>query len=496
VPERQVRVSLIIDEHGAVRALRNTSDQSGHTEGKLKHLDTQVRGLGKSFGGLKSMIGAGIGALGVGGMAYGIKSVVSGMQEMAGATEKFHAVSGIGAQQSLLTTAALKARGIDSEVGAKAFGFFTKNLQTAERQMHSYGVSQMTAVEKGKAFTGLLGVQATAFKELGINVGALSQMTGGQKLQTVVEAFEHMPPALRKAGDAGRLMKQVFGRGGEGLATVLEGGALGWKAMTKEAKGFFPTLKTGSLEEMRVQTARSNMAFEGLKFTLGQDLVPALIKADEYFVKSIRDVEHGRGAWGGFRKDIEGVVSAGKGVVGFFDGLGKAFNIKIGAGGLGAALMAFAGIKTAKAASKPIGAAAKAVKAVGKHPEAAPFFAGAAIPFASAYGIHAGVEGLSPGYLREHSIGEVNRSFLGGQNTGGGYGKTRGGGKAAGGGETPSEAALVSTLVAAMQPMAEAKVPLFLDSVKVAEAQLHNPRAIRILAEAVAKYAHNTAARR
>ena len=305
---RTVKVTLAIDDKGAVSTLRSTGSESERSEGKLKHLDTQVKGLGKSFGGLKTMIGAGLGALGVGGVAYGIKDVVSGMQEMAGATEQFHAVSGIGAQQSLLVTSALKARGIDASMAGRSFGFMTKNLQTAERQWHTYGTAQQKAGEKGKVATGLLGVQATAFKELGINVAQLSGMSGEQKLHAVVEAFENMSPAMKKAGDQGRLMKQIFGKGGEGLATVLQGGALGLTAMTKAAKQFFPTLNVKQLEEMKVQTAYSNLAFEGLKFTLGQQLIPVLLEVDKWFVKTIREIEQGHGTWGKVGHDISAVA--------------------------------------------------------------------------------------------------------------------------------------------------------------------------------------------
>src|ERR1035438_5676340 len=104
--DRQVKVSLIIDDHGSVSVMRQAGTESEKTEGKMKHLDKGVKELGKSFGGLKNMIGMGLGALGIGGVAYGLKDAVSGMQEMASATEQFSATSGIGAQQSLLISAA------------------------------------------------------------------------------------------------------------------------------------------------------------------------------------------------------------------------------------------------------------------------------------------------------------------------------------------------------------------------------------------------------
>ena len=333
--DRQVKVSLIIDDHGSVSVMRQAGVESEKTEGKLKHLDKGVKEIGKSFGGLKNMIGMGLGALGIGGAAYGIKSVVSGMQEMASATEQFSAVSGTAPQQSLLISAALKARGIDASMAGRSFGFMTKNLQTAERQWHTYGTAQQKASETGKAATGLLGVQATAFKELGLSVGQLAGETGEQKLMSVVGAFENMSPAMRKAGDQGRLMKQIFGKGGEGLATVLSGGALGLTAMTKAAKQFFPTLNVHQLEEMKVQTAYSDMAFEGLKFTLGQQLIPVLLLVDKWFVKVIQEIKSGHGTWGEVGRDIESVAKFVKELWKGFEGLvGPTNAVKLAVGGL------------------------------------------------------------------------------------------------------------------------------------------------------------------
>ena len=480
--DRMVKVSLVIDDHGSVRVMRKAGEESSRTEHKMQQLDKGVQKLGHSFGGLKSMIGAGLGALGVGGTLYGIKDVVSGMQEAAAATEQFSATSGIGAQQSLLISQALKARGINAEAGGKAFGFMTKNLQTAERQWHSYGSAQKKASETGKTATGLLGVQATAFKELGLSVSQLAGESGEQKLESVVKAFENMPAPMRKAGDAGRLMKQIFGKSGEGLATVLQGGALGLTNMTNAAREFFPTLKTGSLEEMRVQTARSNLAFEGLKFTLGQDLVPILIEVDQWFVKSIKEIEKGQGTWGALRHDVEGVVSAMKGVVGWLDRLGKAFNIPVGQGGLGAALMAFAGIQTIKHPGKTAGKAATIVKKTGHYlvehpyaiPAAAAVGAGAAIPFGSAAGIRAGAEAISPGYLKEHSLAEMERVLTGRVpvNSGGGGAHAELNGKAA-----------------------PVHVHVNLNGKQFAEAIVRDYQASRVLAESAAHYTSKMAAR-
>ena len=509
---RQVKVTLVIDSSGAVHAMRTVGDESGKTESKFQHLDKGVLELGKSFGGLKTMIGAGLGALGLGGVAYGIKDVVSGMQEMAATTEHFHAVSGIGAQQSLYITAAMKARGVNAETGAKAFGFLTKNLQTAERQWHTYGTTQLKALEKGKMATGLLGVQATAFRELGLNVGALSRMTGEQKLQTVVQAFENMPLVLRKAGEAGRLMKQIFGRGGEGLATVLSGGALGLTAMTKAAKEFFPTLKTGSVEEMKVQTARSNLAFEGLKFTLGQQLLPVLLAVDKWFIQTIRDIKDGHGTWGRLYNDARGVIETLGGLKNVLIGVGAVWGIeKVLA--FGSALKGLTIISTITGLLKVItGGDLLLTMQVGFLDAAAGASAllGVLVPLAATAALVYGAVKLLDKVL---PAGDRPENLLGGNQPGEnmregnpltprryrGVGRTGGAVRAH---EAEIETAGTSSvqILHAIEAIAKEEhtthVDLHVDAAKVAEALVRNPHSNRKISEGVAHYTSKMAALR
>ena len=493
--DRQVKVTLVIDKTGAVSALKTTASESEKTEGKFKHLDTQVKGLGKSFGGLKTMIGAGLGALGVTGVAYGVKDIVGSTEELGKAVEKFHAVSGIGARQSLDITAALKARGVSPEVIGKSFGFLNKNLQTAERQWHTYGAAQLKASETGKVSTSLLGVQATAFKELGVNIGALAGQTGEQKLQTVVQAFEHLPPALRRSGEAGRLMKQIFGRGGEGLATVLQGGALGLTAMTKAAKEFFPTLNVKSLEELHQQTAYSNLAFEGLKFTLGQQLIPVILGVDKWFVKTISEVEKGHGIWGVLYHDIRSIVET----------LGGLKNVLVGVGavwGIGKVL-AFAGALKSLSIIGGISTAIKflaggdvlltlqvaALDAAGGVTALGASLAGLLVYAAPIAALAAAVYGLD----KVLPAGNRPENLLGGKQPGE---ATREG--QAGNFKQRLQRIAQSQHYHAPAPAAggHAKVDLHLDGKKVGEALVRNPAAARILAEGTAHYTSKMAARK
>jgi hypothetical protein len=337
-PERQVKVTLVIDEKGAVKAMRSAGEESGRTEGKLSKLDKSVHKLGGSFGGLKSMIGMGLGALGVGGLAFGLSSVANKTKEIATETEKFHAITGIGASSSLAYSQALKARGLSGETVTKAFGFLAKNMKSAELQETKYALSQGTAAAKGKASTAVLGRQAQALKELGINLAGFNQLTEQQKLEKITKSFEALAPGMKKT----RLERELFGRGGNQLSTVLEHNNLGLSHQIDLVKKFFPTIKGGAnaMNELLEKQAESKMAWEGLEFTLGQKLIPVMTDVMGWFSKVTLEVEHGKGAWGQLGSAISGVVGFLKGIwTGFESIVGPAKAVEIVVGGLVAAMV-------------------------------------------------------------------------------------------------------------------------------------------------------------
>lgn len=300
---REVRVSLVIDEHGAVKALRTTADESDKTEHKLGQLDKGVKELGKSFGGLKGLVGMGLGALGAGGLAFGLKDIASKTGEIAEETHKFSSISGFGTNTSLRYTAALKAKGISAEAGGRMFAFLAKNVQTAERQQYMFASSQDKAAAKGKQATGLLGVQATAFEKLGINLSQFRTLSEEAKFDLVIKKFEAMKSGMQKTAFA----KEIFGKGGQEMLQILGGGALGLSHMTEMAKKFFPTI-TGegkqAMDELMVKQAESKMAWEGLEFTLGEKVVPAMTTVDSWFSKLAVSIEHGRGIWGSLESTL------------------------------------------------------------------------------------------------------------------------------------------------------------------------------------------------
>lgn len=525
--DRIVKTTLIIDEHGAVQSVHAVGDESGRTDHKLGQLDKSVKGLGKSFGGLKGIIGAGLGAVGVSGLAFGISDIASKTKELATETESFHNTTGIGATSSLRYVAALKARGISAEAGSKAFAKLAKSVQTAERQEHSYTVTQEKAATKGKVATSLLGVQAQAFQELGIGLGTFNRLSEQGKFDLVIKKFSELAPGAQKS----RLELALFGKGGTALNNVLVKGNLGLEHQLELVKKYFPTIKGGAhaLDELLERQAESKMAWEGLEFTLGQKLIPVMSSVMGYLSKVATEVEHGTGSWGELAKGIEGVWRFGEKALSTLKGLAKSLGISIGPGTLGAVLAGLAGVKGAKAVAhivkKPVSLAKKlfgageagaegagGAGALATGMAAAPWVLGAGATTAygldvyksrkelaahakgalkMALGKHASlreIEGTAPGSYAEAQRLKEHMGYLG---------PTSLSGKPKGGGETPAEAALVSKLIASLRPTNDkAEIHLHLDSVKVAEAMLHNPRARRLIGEATAIYAQGMTARR
>lgn len=306
MPERTVKTTLIIDDHGSVKVVKGVGDESGRTEHKLGGLDKQVKGLGKSFGGLKNMIGVGLGGLGVGGLIFGLGSVASKTKEIAVETEQFKTQTGLSAQNSLYYSKALKARGLTTEQVGKAFGILSKNVKTAELQEAKYGAKQIRAAATGKVVTGQIGRQSEAFEELGIHLQSFNKLSEGDKLAEITKKFEALPAGMKKT----RLERELFGRGGNQLSIVLEKGNLGLTHQIALVKKFFPTIKGGAnaMNELIEKQTESKMASEGLELALGEKLIPAMTSVMSWFSKVAQEIQKGQGTWGKLGKTVSEVA--------------------------------------------------------------------------------------------------------------------------------------------------------------------------------------------
>lgn len=305
---------LVVDDEGSIKKIEEVDkagEKTDKTLDKTKHssdgLKESLKNLGGAFGGLKNMIGMAVGALGAFGVGTSIESVLSTTKELTDETERFHAITGMGASSSLDYVAALKARGVGTEAIVKGYKTLGKAVQGAERQDYMFATSQEKAHAQGKLYTGLLGTQAEAFNKLGISLTQLRGESPEKQFQSITEKLEGMKGGLEKSNIAALL----FGRGATSLLPLLEKGALSLNHFRQMAERFFPTLKgegVKTLEQLREKQAESKLAWEGLEFTLGMEVAPAISSVLGWFSKTILVMEKGHGVWGTVGRDAKAMA--------------------------------------------------------------------------------------------------------------------------------------------------------------------------------------------
>lgn len=321
---RTVEWKLVVDEEGSIKKMEMVGKEAekvdkhfDETKHKASSLKESLKGLAGEFGGLKSIAGMALGAVGFGGAAFGLENVLSTTSSLAEETDKFQKTTGMGAQSSLDYVAALKARGIGAEAVTRAYKGLGKSVESAERQQYSYSVGAEKAHQTGRIYTSQLGSQAEAFQRLGVSTAQLKSLSPEKQFELITGKLEHMKGGLEKTN----LATLLFGKGGMALLPVLEQGSLSLNKYYLMAKRFFPTLKGGAhtMEELQEKQAESKMAWEGLEFTLGMKLAPALSSVMGWFSKLIAELEHGHGVWGTVGKDTSMVAKDVKEVAVWID---------------------------------------------------------------------------------------------------------------------------------------------------------------------------------
>lgn len=370
---------LVVDDEGAIKKVEQFGKETekadrefAKTKKSAKDAETGVKGLGSAFGGLKSMVGLASGALAGLGLVSGLKDVMSTTSELAEETEKFHAATGMGAQKSLAYVAALKARGVGSEAVVKGYKALGKAVQTAERQQYTFAVGQEKAHAQGRLFTGLIGQQAEAFQQLGINLSQVRSTSPEALFVKITGKLENMKAGLAKT----TLASQLFGRAGTALLPVLEKNSLSLNHFRYEAERFFPTLRgegVKTLEQLQEKQAESKLAWEGLEFTLGMKLAPVMSSAMALFSRLIAEMDKGKGPLATVQKAFEGIARFAGGAFSFIKEISKDLGIKLTPGTLGAVLGGAAAVKGAHRVAKPTVKIAKAFKSIGKYSSEHPY---------------------------------------------------------------------------------------------------------------------------
>ena len=414
--EEILRVRLL-DAKKAEGELRAVRRELERTTGKTKeHASATAASVGvhershKVLGGIGNALRYGGGLLGIGAAAYGLKDLTEG---------------GIKAQeQQLLLQQALR------QTGQTGSGHLDE-LKTAIDK--TTGAGGFAALEETEGLTNFVRLTKSSSQAVKLNREAIILARGAhESYGTAV-----MQVSRIQTGQVGRLQRylgiiQPVKYYEQQLSSeqkkrfpekVKEAQLLDKEATAREANRRVLERYGGAVSTYNKSTAGSisnaNNAFKNLTEQIGEKLLPAETEAAKWMSNLISEVSQGKGVWGPIGKDIETVWKGLEKVWHFLE-QHKTLAKVLGYGAIfsgGAAILKKApGAGLLSKVFKAGGTAgeAGAAGAETSTPGLLPATLGAvAIGAGANYGIKAGVEALSPGYLKQHSLGEAEQALAG-----------------------------------------------------------------------------------
>jgi hypothetical protein len=520
ISEELLRVRLL-DAKKAEVELRKVREEleatTGATEDSSVANDEAAASSGRlkgAFSGLKSALVYGGSLIGIGAVGYGLKDLVEGGQKAQ--------------EQTLLLRNALKSTG---QEGSGHLNLINKAIgQSSTRG----GFSKL---EETQGIAELVRETQSATAAIKDNASAVTLARGAH--ESYASALSQVEKV--QTGSVGRLQKLV----GPFVASkyyidqltasekkrfpqkVKEAEVLDKEATAREFNRRILERYGSAVNSYNKSTAGSisnaNNAFKNATDQLGEKLLPAEKAVAQWFGKTVTEIMKGEGAWKKVGKDIEGVWHALEKVYEFLDhhhglaealGYGAAVTVgghfvkKVPGAGLASKLFK---LGTSGAAEGGEGAAVGA-GGFSTLADAAAFSTGVGLLIASNKAIKAATEAITPGYLKQRSLGDYERALFGGGNV---PLNTQAGGRSAGG--NASEAALISRILtspnlltpktvlsdheltalqqAVERGMASHVSEIHMDSVKLGQALRRNPGASRELSEAVTAHAQKRRAR-
>ena len=265
-----------------VEVIINAKDKAS---GKLKGVGQSAGGMGKAFA--------------VAGAAIVAAAAVAGaaMMKLVNSTVKWGDEMAKNSKRLGVTTEFLS----EMEHAAKIAGASSGELYSSLKRM---------ARSASDAANGLM-TQKRAFDYLNISVADnYGQLKNSEVLfLEVADALSKMDNATKKAA----LSQELFGRGGDRLLVLLNGGAAGMKKLREEARALGGTLSgeaAESMEEYADSIVRMQTAFKGLKIEAtgfldgpGQGVIDWATRQISYvslLIKLVTDLNNAYGDWKGF----------------------------------------------------------------------------------------------------------------------------------------------------------------------------------------------------
>ena len=228
----------------------------------------QSAGIGEGLGetlmaGLKTLA-APLAALAVGlSIKHVVDDSVKAFEDLAGSVRSFQRIAGGSMEEVSGLRGAMQLAGVDADAASGALTIFSKKL--GQTSGDAQATADMTA-RLGTSFT-----DAT---------GAILPMS--QILPGLADKFKEMPNGAEKTA----LATELFGRSGAQMIPVLNKGSEGIAELTAKAKDLGLVLDETSMNsfaESKKSARDFSAAIQGMKVTLGSDLLPVIDSVQNIF---------------------------------------------------------------------------------------------------------------------------------------------------------------------------------------------------------------------
>lgn len=290
----------------------------GGTAGVGEGVGSMILGGLKKFAGPIAAVAAGFS------VKKFIDESVHAFEDLAGSVKTMQRISGGSVEQVSGLRGAMQLAGVQAENVTGAITIFSKKLGQAATD------SKETA-----AMNKLFG---ESIKDANGHVKSMAELLPG-----LADRFKDMPNGAEKTA----LATQLFGRAGASMIPVLNKGSEGIAELTEKAKAMGLVIDDAAMKsfgEARESTRNFNAAIQGLKVSVGSDMLPVLeafqnimrnavtpiLLATTKFVHEHRDSfvklaetisEFGKGATGGVMSFLKGLLEQFKPLGPVFAGL-------------------------------------------------------------------------------------------------------------------------------------------------------------------------------
>jgi phage-related protein len=292
------------------------ADMTAHTQantakagGFFESMSGSIKSAGSALMGTLGAVAAPLAAIGAG---LAVKSIVDDsikqFEALAGSIRTVQRIAGGSVEQVSEMTGAMKLAGVNAEDVTGSITIFEKKL--GNTQGDAAAMSEMTD-KLGQSFTDAAG-----------NIKPMAELLPG-----LADKFKAMPDGAEKTA----LATDLFGRSGAAMIPVLNKGSAGLEELTQKAKEMGLTMDDASMKaflDSKKSAREFNASIDGLKTTLGSDLLPVVDAVQNIFRQALGPAI--KGVTGFLKDHREEFQQVGDKIQGFADKVGPAVSNAFG----------------------------------------------------------------------------------------------------------------------------------------------------------------------